>query len=84
MKTSAIIEGLTIIEKYRDTPHGFNTGAEHDAIYAYPTDRPIGGDDLARLVELGWLQEGTECDDADDAEFDVQYYDQAESWVCYP
>lgn len=80
MRTSAIIEGLTIIEKYRESPDGFNTGGEHDVIYAYPTDRVIGGEDLDRLIELGWIQEDA---DYDDDTFAAKHYDQAESWTCY-
>lgn len=30
MKTRDIIEGLTILEKYRTKPDGYNCGAEHD------------------------------------------------------
>lgn len=32
--TKDIIEGLLILEKYRDDPDGYSVGAEHDVIYA--------------------------------------------------
>lgn len=79
MKTIDIIEGLTILEKYRDTQGGFDVGAEHDILYAYPTDQPLSQDDIKRLVELGWFQENVEFGD----EFGVEHYDQGESWTCY-
>jgi len=80
MKTAAIIEGLTILEKYRKKPNGFNCGAEHDVLYAYKTDRPVGADDLVRLIDLGWFQE--EVDSGDD-DFAAEYYDPEESWACF-
>ena len=83
MKTSAIIEGLTILEKYRDKPDGFNCGAEHDALYAYATDTPVGESDMARLIKLGWFQEGADYGDEDDDEFAAKHYDPEESWTCY-
>ena len=82
MRTIAIIEGLTILEKYRDKPDGFNTGAEYDVIYAYRTDNPVEGADLDRLVELDWIQEDAEYGDEED--FAAKYYDPEESWVCFP
>ncbi len=80
MRTTAIIEGLTILEKYHDKADGFNTGAEHDVLYAYATDRPVEGDDLDWLIELGWFQEGVECGDGD---FAAKYYDPEEGWACF-
>ena len=41
MKLNAVIEGLTILSGYYNHPDGFHTGAEHDALYAYATDKPI-------------------------------------------
>ncbi len=75
MKTTAIIEGLTILEKYRDRKDGANCDAEHDTIYANATDRPVDGKDLARLVELGWFQRGYE-------ESTATHYDPTAFWVC--
>jgi hypothetical protein len=81
--TTKLIEGLTILEKYRDKPNGYNIGAEHGCIYGFATDRPLSDLDLARIVELGWFQdvdlgddEETECD------FGLEDYDPSKSW-CY-
>lgn len=82
MKTSAIIEGLTILEKYRDKPDGYNCGAEHDVLYADATDRPVEQPDLDRLIELGWFQEDAYTDDDAD-EFVAVHYDPSECWACF-
>lgn len=81
MKTPAIIEGLTILQKYRDKPDGFHTGAEHDVLYSYATDKPLSQEDLTRMVELDWWQE-VSCGDRDD-EFSVEHYDASEGWSCF-
>ncbi len=80
MKTIAIIEGLTILEKYRDEPNGFNTEIEHDMLYAYCTDEPVDDGDLNRLVELGWIQG---IDFEDEGEFLTAHYNSDEDWICY-
>lgn len=80
MTTKTVIEGLTILEKYREKPDGYNTGAEHDQIYAYATDKPVDEADLKRLVELGWFQEDAETGDE---EFGVKHYDADVGWTCY-
>lgn len=81
MRTRAIIEGLSILEQYRDESDGSNTGAEHDAIYAFSTDSPVAKEDLERLIALGWFQEFVETGEED---FSVEYYSEEESWCCYP
>lgn len=81
MKTKDIIEGLLILEKYRDNVDGYNTGAEHDELFAYPTDRPVEQPDLDRLIELGWRQYGADIDE--DEEFSAKHYDIEESWQCF-
>ena len=80
MRTSAIIEGMTILEKYRNEPDGHNCDAEHDAIYVYPTDKLVEEVDLNRLVELGWFQEDVDCGDED---FTAKHYQAGCCWVCY-
>lgn len=84
MITKQIIEGLCILEKYRDNIDGYNTGAEHDVLYVYPTDKPVDEADLNRLVELGWYQEyGIYDEDSDrEEEFGVKNYDPSETWSC--
>lgn len=85
METAAIIEGLTILERYRADPDGHNTEADHAMIHAFRTDRPVEGTDLDRLVKLGWFQEAGYCDDdvETDEKFAAQHYDPNESWTCY-
>ena len=87
MRTTAIIEGLQILEKYRDKEDGFNCGAEHDVLYAYATDKPVESDDLNRLIELGWFQEEQHSeyqeDEETNGEFAAKHYDPEESWTCY-
>jgi hypothetical protein len=79
MKTCDIIEGLTILEKYRERADGYNTGAEHDQIFAYATEKPVSEDDLRRLVELEWFQPDVDCGEDD---FTVNNYDPEEGWSC--
>ena len=81
MKTKNIIEGLTILEKYRNDPDGYNCGAEHDVIYAYTTDAPVEEKDVLRLIEIGWCQEGIDSDEDD--EFNIGMYDPEEGWYCF-
>lgn len=88
MQTAKIIEGLTILEKYRDKPDGYNTGAEHDVVYAYETDKPVEQPDLSRMFELGWRQEEPLPDESEDigddtVEFHVRRYNPRSSWRAY-
>ena len=85
MKTKDIIEGLQILQKYRDKQDGYDTGAEHDILYAYKTSRPLEPQDLARMVELGWFQEAADYGDDEETggDFGVKHYDPDESWTCY-
>jgi hypothetical protein len=55
MKFSNFIEGLQILQPYYNED-GYNIAAEHDQFYAYPTDRPLPTEAVAKLVELGWFQ----------------------------
>ena len=82
MITKNIIEGLCILEKYRDNIDGYDTGADHDVIYSYATDKPVEEADLNRLVELGWTQEYGIYDDSDSCEeFTAKNYNPDESWT---
>jgi hypothetical protein len=78
MKTIDIIEGLTILEKYRNKHGGHNVGVEHDQIFCYATDHIVRPEDLERLVSLGWIQE-----DYRDDKFTVNDYNPEEGWTCY-
>lgn len=79
MRTKDIIEGLTILQKYRENPDGFHCGAEHDVFYAYATDQRLDDADLARMIELGWTQERDDYDE----EFAVKHYNEDEGWQCF-
>ncbi len=86
MRTKDIIEGLTILEKYRSEPDGYNTGAEHDQIYAYATDSPVSEEDVKRLVELGWFQPDVEIgrpESDSSQDFSIENYDPSERWSCF-
>ena len=81
MKTRNIIEGLTLLQNYRNKPDGYDTGADHETIYAYATDRPLNKIDLKRMLELGWVQkhEGRNYDnDMTPAEYRME-----EAWIAY-
>ncbi len=75
MKLSHIIEGLQILSKYYETPDGYHTCAEHDVLHAYATPIPLSGEDLKRMYELGWGQEGREREPAE--------YDKDEGWYAF-
>jgi hypothetical protein len=79
MTTAKIIEGLTILEKYRNEPDGYNCGAEHDVLWAYATDKPVEGADLDRLIEMGWAQDRESYEE----DFGPQHYNPEESWRAY-
>jgi len=59
--------GVSLLRPYYKDPDGYHLGADHDVIYAYATDNPLGGDDVERMRELGWFQEHDD-------------YDPEESW----
>ncbi len=91
MKTSALIEGLTILQRYRKKD-GYDLSAEHDAIYAHATDRALSEEDVARMRKLGWGQDTATNDDTNDVarmrelgwfqegDRDGAVYDPTESW----
>ena len=85
MKTTSIIERLTILEKYRDKEGGFSSGADLGMIYAYPTDQPLLRGDLDRMIELGWVQSDTDYhnDESTNCEYAAKHYDIEESWWCH-
>ena len=69
MKTREFIEGLEILEWYRNKS-GYDLGADHDVIYAFATDKALSDQDLKRMYDLGWQQE---CEE----------YDPQEGWRFY-
>lgn len=80
MKTESIIEGLQILQPYYEKSGGYNVGAEHDTLYAYATQL-LSDEDLYRIVELGWFQEGIEW--ANEDKFQKEDYQVEEGWTCY-
>jgi len=58
MKINDFVEGIQILQKYYDDSNGFHLGADHDIIYLYSTDNPLSEEDVKRLHELGFFQEG--------------------------
>jgi hypothetical protein len=79
MKTKQIIEGLQILQKYRDDQDGYYVDVEHDVIYAYATDKPLEASDVERMIQMGWFQKNAERDEA----FSVKHYDATESWTAF-
>ena len=49
-------------------------------LWVYSTDRPVSGEDIERLIELGWNQRLEHHDDA----FTVEDYSLDELWACRP
>lgn len=80
MDTKNIIEGLKILEIYRDKS-GYDIGADHDVIYGYATDKPLSSEHINKMIKLGWIQE--DCIDDDEGEFLEKNYDPDESWWAY-
>jgi hypothetical protein len=81
MRTFDLIEGLKILQQFRDSQTGFDVGGEHDTIYAYPTDKPLDEPALVRMIFHGWIQEHDEMEGNQD--FTVSDYRQDESWIAY-
>ncbi len=86
MRTTAIIEGLTILEKYQLETDGYTIEVRKEFIVAFATDYPVEPADLARLVGLMWYQGSCEAGPVsrdDDDWFNVGDYDPAEKWICF-
>lgn len=81
MKLSDIIKGLQTLAPYYTDPEGYHTAAEHDVLYAYPTDRPLSRPDVEKMVALGWFQEEVEIPDGGD--FQADHYDPEEGWAAF-
>lgn len=78
MKLDKLIQGIQILQLYYTDPTGYHTGAEHDEIFMYRTDKPVSTEDVTKLIELGWFQQDVPGD-----EFTVESYDPEESWSAY-
>ena len=75
MKLNELIEGLKILQKYYDQPNGYNTGADHDVIYIYQTQKPVSEEDLKKLHEFGFFQSGYKLENGE--------YNPDEGWQVF-
>ena len=57
MTTQNIIAGLQLTQLYRNRKDTFATGADHDVIYIYATDRPLSEEHVNTMIDLGFHQE---------------------------
>jgi hypothetical protein len=73
-----LIKGLVILAGYCDTPSGGMTGAEHDEIHVYATDRPVSEEHHCELYHLGFFQEGNS-----DGHGPYTNYQPQEGWMYY-
>ena len=78
MKTKNLIEGLIILEQYRNYSDGYNVNAIVDEIHVCSTDRPISKKDIERLVLLGWEQNIEGVDTFTEFEYDIN-----EPWIAH-
>ena len=74
MTTQNIIAGLQLTQLYRNRKDTFATGADHDVIYIYATDRPLSEEHVNTMIDLGFHQE------FHGAEFTSMDYRPDESW----
>ena len=74
MQLTKFMAGLEILKPYYNDGE-YALGADHDVIYLYPTKRPLTPDDVARMRELGFFQEG-HSEEPD-------YYDPESSWWAF-
>jgi hypothetical protein len=81
MELGNIIDGLQLLRQYYNDQNGYKTGADHDVLYAYPTDRPISPEDVKRLAELGWYQ--PEVAVGEDYGWKPENYDPGEGWAAF-
>ncbi len=68
MTLDNFIEGLLTLRPYY-TGDQYPLGAEHDLFFAYATTTPMTPEDVQKMRDLGWFQEGGGDD-----------YDPDESW----
>ena len=81
MKTQQVIDGLVLLQKYRDHKDSYDIGADHEVIYAYSTTRPLTTQDIQKMIDLGWHQEYDGRDYNKD--FDISDYRHDETWHAY-
>lgn len=81
MDTNKLIQGIQLLDKYRQNPGAANVGAEHDVIFAYCTTTPLSEVDIQAMIFLGWHQEHDERDYNED--MTIADYRHDESWHAY-
>ena len=79
MKTLDIIAGLQTLMPFYDNQNGFNTYADRDLLFCYPTDTPLSDDALDKMIEFGWFQDHPERNYKE--EFSRKDYRPDETWV---
>ncbi len=82
MNVQNLVAGLAILQPYYDKPGGYHIGAEHDVIYAYPTNKPLPIEDIQKMIDLEWFQEEADYESGTE-DFSVKHYDPHESWTAY-
>lgn len=82
MSLEKFMKGLHILLPFYDKPDGYHLGAEHDQIYIYATDRPVGADDVAELLSLGFFQPDVHLPEDQD-EATVADYKPDKGWSVY-
>ena len=80
MKLSNFMQGLEILRGYYANPDGYHIGADHDVFYADKTDKPLRTNDVQKLIDLGWFQEGRT---GDSDEMKADQYDPEEGWTAF-
>lgn len=80
MILSKLIEGLQTLKPYYEGGDGYQTGAEHDEIFAYATDRPLSPEDVQKMQDLGWDQ--PEVEDPE-IEGERAPYDPEDGWRAF-
>lgn len=81
MSTQNLIAGLQLTQLYRDKEDTTETGANHDVIYIFATDKPLSKEHIQSMLDLGFHQEYEGLDYNED--FKVDDYRADESWHFY-
>lgn len=81
MSTKQLIEGMQTLMPFYENEGGYHTGADHDVVYMYATDRPLDEKSLEKMIELTWHQEYDGRDYGKD--FSKSDYRPDESWHFY-
>lgn len=76
MNIPNLIEALQIFSKYTIKPDCSWIEASHDQLYVQSMDSLINEQDLSRLAELGWFQDGG---------IEIANGEQSmeDAWTCY-